>query len=319
MNDWRTTYERLPVVTHCESTSSCQLACPFCPRAITTAERGDHIRFMQPDALRAWVQRGDFEATPYTELQMSGEPLLHPQLDELIHILRREGGVLCGFSTNGLLLERRIEAIRDLSLLIVSVDSLEPAEYAVLRPRIDGKPGDLAELLRNLDFLFASPLCPPHVDIQMVGMLDDRMPDGSPGPRVQSKMAALRERFPDPRVTMRISWDTRSAMMGRGARPAVAEMCTDPWDIVVVHSDGTVASCNTSWGRADQNTYGNLYQNTLLDIWNGPKVKAMREAQRCGTAGGDCTLCHSKNARRIHRSLIPLLTRDIARGHVQIG
>jgi len=304
-----TTYSDLPVITHTEATSLCQLACPFCPREESFAQRGFAGTRLNPEALGRWIRRGDYAATPYTELQMSGEPLLHPGLESLIDVLSK-AGIMVGFSTNGLLLKDKLHLLPKVTLLTVSVDSLGAAEYGRLRPRRSGEPGDLSVLLDGLDSMFALARWhrPRLVDIQMVAMAGDL--------NTHEKLAALQERFPYPGVSFHVSWDTRSVQRsGRPLHAAAAEvMCTDPWDIVVVHCDGTVSSCNTSWGRESLNTYGNLYENSLQSIWNGPKVVAMRNAQRRGMPGGACATCYSRNARRIHRQLIPLMVKDLLTG-----
>ena len=61
-----------------------------------------------------------------------GEPMLHPQLDDIIRQIRRRG-MLAGLITNGYLLSpKRIQALNDagLDFLQISIDNLEPDEVS---------------------------------------------------------------------------------------------------------------------------------------------------------------------------------------------
>ena len=83
-----------------EITNVCNLACAFCPG--TAREK----RFMTPEifALLAGKLR------PYTDflyLHVMGEPLLHPQLAEILHICEELGFRVC-LTTNGTLLPEKL-------------------------------------------------------------------------------------------------------------------------------------------------------------------------------------------------------------------
>lgn len=73
------------------------MACNFCPRTKSWARRPE------VDLDISLLDRIPFGLTEYTELQLSGEPLLHPALGDIIDKLHSMG-VKVGFSTNGKLL-----------------------------------------------------------------------------------------------------------------------------------------------------------------------------------------------------------------------
>ena len=72
-----------------EITNVCNLACAFCPG--TTREK----RFMAPEDFALLAKK----LRPYTEylyLHVMGEPLLHPQLAEILRSIRsEEPAVIC--------------------------------------------------------------------------------------------------------------------------------------------------------------------------------------------------------------------------------
>lgn len=103
-----------------EITNICNLRCAFCPGT----KRPE--RFMPPEEFRILARR----LRPYTGflyLHVMGEPLLHPQLGELLEIGAAEGFRLC-LTTNGTLLEARHELLLSapaLHKLSVSLHSME--------------------------------------------------------------------------------------------------------------------------------------------------------------------------------------------------
>lgn len=86
-----------------EITNCCNLACSFCPGT----KRKKH--FLTPEEFRILAEK----IRPYTEyvyLHLMGEPLLHPQLPELLAIVE-ELGFRAMITTNGTLLPQREELL----------------------------------------------------------------------------------------------------------------------------------------------------------------------------------------------------------------
>ena len=103
-----------------EITNICNLRCAFCPGT----KRPE--RFMPPEGFRILARRLR-PHTGFLYLHVMGEPLLHPQLGELLEIGAAEGFRLC-LTTNGTLLEARHELLLSapaLHKLSVSLHSME--------------------------------------------------------------------------------------------------------------------------------------------------------------------------------------------------
>ena len=103
-----------------EITNVCNLRCDFCPGTRREA------RFLSPAELRllAGKLRGH---TSYLYFHVMGEPLLHPELGELLGIAAEEGFRAC-LTTNGTLLEEKTDlllAAPALHKLSVSLHSAE--------------------------------------------------------------------------------------------------------------------------------------------------------------------------------------------------
>ena len=91
--------ERALKRVYVEITNICNLRCSFCPG--TRREK----RYLPPEEFRVLAERLRPYAS-YLYLHVMGEPLLHPQLGELLHISWEMGFKIC-LTTNGVLLPDR--------------------------------------------------------------------------------------------------------------------------------------------------------------------------------------------------------------------
>ena len=103
----------------------CNLACTYC---------NEYDKHSPPVALATMRERIDHLARLRTaNIEISGgEPLLHPDLDELIRHIRGTGA-LAGLITNGYLLtEKRIEGFNHAGLdhLQISIDNVKPDDIS---------------------------------------------------------------------------------------------------------------------------------------------------------------------------------------------
>lgn len=130
-----------PVLAHMIPTRRCNIACAYC-------NEYDHVS--SPVAFDVLVERADALADLGVScITMSGgEPMLHPQLDDLIRHIRSRG-MLAGLITNGYLLgPSRIQQLNDAGLeyLQISIDNVEPDQTSMKSLRVlDRKLEMLAE------------------------------------------------------------------------------------------------------------------------------------------------------------------------------
>src|SRR5690348_7451546 len=85
-----------PLLAHIIPIRRCNLACEYC---------NEYDDFSKPVALETMFQRIDYLASLGTAIICisGGEPLLHPELDQIIQRIRKHG-VIAGMITNGYLL-----------------------------------------------------------------------------------------------------------------------------------------------------------------------------------------------------------------------
>ncbi|MGH9417372.1 MAG: radical SAM protein [Terriglobales bacterium] len=115
-----------PVQVHMVPMRRCNLACTYCN------EYDDHS---QPVPIEEMRRRVDHLARLGTSLVTisGGEPLLHPELDDIIAHIRGRG-MLAGCISNGyLLVQERIERLNraGLDYLQISIDNVQPDDVSV--------------------------------------------------------------------------------------------------------------------------------------------------------------------------------------------
>src|SRR5437588_7709736 len=114
-----------PLLGHLIPIRRCNLACKYC---------NEYDDFSKPVPLETMFQRVDKLAALGTTVVCisGGEPLLHPELDNIIGRVRRHG-IIAGLITNGYLLTAdRIQSLNRAGLehLQISIDNVMPDEVS---------------------------------------------------------------------------------------------------------------------------------------------------------------------------------------------
>ena len=114
-----------PLLVHLVPMRRCNLACGYC---------NEYDNFSQPVPLDEMFQRIDKLSSFGTGMTTisGGEPLMHPDLDQMVARIRK-GGMVAGLLTNGYLLtEKRIKRLNAarLEYLQISIDNVTPDEMS---------------------------------------------------------------------------------------------------------------------------------------------------------------------------------------------
>ncbi|MFN8062601.1 MAG: radical SAM protein [Vicinamibacterales bacterium] len=114
-----------PLLVHIIPIRRCNIDCGYC---------NEYDKVSKPVATEAMLSRIDHLARLGSSVVAfsGGEPLLHPDLDDIIRRIRHHG-MMAGLITNGYLLSpKRIGALNDagLDFLQISIDNLEPDDVS---------------------------------------------------------------------------------------------------------------------------------------------------------------------------------------------
>jgi cyclic pyranopterin phosphate synthase len=135
----------------------CNFRCPYC---MPEATYGEHFTFLRNDERLSFdeiVRLCRVAATlGVSKLRLTGgEPLLRPNLSELVKGLRDIDGITdLALTTNGVLLARHAQELRDAGLdrVTVSLDTLDPALFH----RMSGGRGALDEVVAGIEAAHAA-------------------------------------------------------------------------------------------------------------------------------------------------------------------
>ena len=139
--------DRFPIHLDIEVTSNCNLKCQVC---ITTHADFDN-GFMKFDLFRKIVDEGIDKGLCSIKLNLRGEPLLHPNLPDMISYAKQKGIIDVFFNTNAVLLTNdKAKSIIEAGIdrLIISFDGYEKGFYE--SHRVGAVYEETLENVRNL-------------------------------------------------------------------------------------------------------------------------------------------------------------------------
>lgn len=112
-------------IVQVEVSTRCQLNCLMCPKSQFKDE------WISKDMDMETFHSIPFKKFRYAHLQGWGEPLLNPNIGEMIETARKHCSV--GLTTNGILIDRHLEDVLKLDLLAVSIASADAEEHMAIR------------------------------------------------------------------------------------------------------------------------------------------------------------------------------------------
>ncbi len=251
-----------------EITNICNLSCDFCPG--TRRAKG----FLSPEDFRVLAERIR-PHTQYLYLHLMGEPLLHPQLEELLSIAQ-ELDFRVMLTTNGTLLPARSEllcasgAVQKISISLHSFEGNTPA-------------GDMSDYLSAcISFAKDAAAAGKRCALRLWN-LDGQ---GTTGANAQNQriLEVLHQAFPGewktdwkgstlaPRIYLewgeKFDWPDLAAPETEGTA-----FCYGLRDHIGVLCDGTVVPCCLD--HEGDIPLGSLFEQSLEDIMAAPRAQAI--------------------------------------------
>lgn len=250
-----------------EITNSCNLKCKFCPQTNRKKE------FMTPEQFEIIINKIK-DYTKYIYLHVKGEPLIHPQLEELIKIANKNN-INVNITTNARLLKDRINIInqnriRQINISLHSFDNLE----------------EIKELLYTIDKInnvyISLRLWNNNDNKEIINIIENHYNCKIDH---QKKENTIKENI---FLSRDIEFDWPSLNIDILSKNGTCKGLKDQIGILV---DGTVVSCCLD--NNGDNNLGNIYNQELKDIIESEKYQSMLKGfnenklvsplcQRCG-------------------------------------
>jgi MoaA/NifB/PqqE/SkfB family radical SAM enzyme len=279
-----------PVMVKIDISPLCNLSCTYCVHArpsgpvadILGAQSFTHEQLM-PLAKYQRLVREISGKTMAVQLYYLGDPLIHPQLDEMCGYAR-EAGLNVHISSNfsfGLSDERlRALVASGLTHITVCVDGMRQESYA--RTRVGGR---LDTVLHNLERLImlrhATGQRYPRVEVQYIKYRHnlDQVEDAARwcAERGVDQFTEFWGNLHNYADAAPGTFAVRAPRMNQ-----TLPQCTWPYFSIVVKYDGDAIPCcyyrTTEQYRAgaDERVAGNVFETSLWKVWNSPVYQDMR-------------------------------------------
>jgi radical SAM protein with 4Fe4S-binding SPASM domain len=296
-----------PITVQCETVNTCNNLCIIC--AYPSQDRKKAIMPMPifEKVLRDYSEMGGgyLSMTPVT-----GDILMDRYLLERLQCVKRYPAIReIGVTTNAAMLDRFSDAevrgiVGSYGRLQISIYGLDEEEYFEMTKRktfdraLDGIRRILAVRTQNVFLAFRLLKRRSHRDVQdwirnVVGCAEPV--------RISSLMFGGYANFTSLDTTKKLPFD---ANWGPTAARKT-QQCIIPLLALQVSSNGDVAICPCV-GALDDLLIGNIRQNTLLELFNSPKTRALWDCQNAGVpeSCARCSFYAPLDAVRSNPSLI---------------
>lgn len=263
-----------PIVIYIEPTNDCNLRCVMCPRVNLKKSVG----YLDFDLYTVIIdQIAAVDRSVFVALHLSGEPLLHPRIADMVAYAKSAGIEGVGFSTNATLLTPETATAlvtAGLDLLTVSMDSATGHRYCSSHDELTA--GIDAGVVALLAARAAAGKDRPTVKMRIIDM-----------PAVAGMIEPFRSKWEGVADVVEVkpflTWGGQIRVPGKEIRDeqlARRTVCANVLGQLVVQYDGEVSFCclymdDRGDGRA---IIGDLRHESLVDILAGARRRAIVEA-----------------------------------------
>ena len=320
-----------PFYVTVDLTSRCNLRCLGCPYHSPYVNTASHNHSsmidISPHIVEKLCKELNTMNTHTLILQGTGEPLLHPNILELLATVKK-AGFHTTLLTNGTLLKRDlIRAFIDLKLDVIKVSlwATSPEEYEQNYPETD--PDNFQKVIEGMKFMAelkaqqksAVPSVVMHFPINrnnyqgvdalgnllsatgcnglslapmhtVKGTLNSYVLSPAEERSTRQSLSRLRKWLDSHSLTHNINKTLLQYKIGSAVWEKMP--CYIPWFHARIMVDGRVRPC----GRCNL-FFGNLRDNTFYEIWNGSAIRAFRlqairsNESSLSTEDCDCSFC----------------------------
>jgi len=263
-----------PLEISIEPTNRCNFACKFCPQSSPAHFDQIPAAAIEPVAVDTVLGRvrAAGVAVDLMHWTLDGEPFMNKRLSEHFEVARRHGFTKHHFATNGMLLtrERLHELPREGLQYVMTPDFCSDEAYF---EEVRGTPGSWKVVRDNLTRAIEDPEL-GHIEFKVTDISSFRFSDPDD---LDRRFAELQALFPkSDRVSFhrRVFHNASGKLESRLASKDGYRVCPYPWYTFFIAHNGDVVACCRDLEH--QSVLGNLFEQDLMEIWNGEAYQAMR-------------------------------------------
>lgn len=303
----------LPGYVEIEVTTHCNLRCRICEHTYWS-ETARHMPFENFQGII-----GQFPKLRWIGLTGIGESFLHPRFDDMVRLVKQRNAFLELYDTFFFIDREKAEFLIDqrCDRLIISLDAASADTYRQLRvgsdfERVTGNLRRMFDLKHargatkpELEFHFIVNTLNAHEMLPFLHLAKDIS-----GGDTRVTFTRMLHVFPEVRdLYIEIPAGQQADVMAEAGRIglpcrwnadtlAVKPPCTTctAWTMPFIFVTGEVIPCcsmNEANRREQQKatSMGNIFEDSLEDIWNGPRYRELRESLRAGRFPECCRGC----------------------------
>ncbi len=271
-----------------EPTNICNLKCKNCPQARgIKGEKG----FMSIELFRRITEEAKELNPMLTTLHLSGEPLLHKQIHQLVRVAK-DAGLIVSFASNGALLDEvKAKQIIGSGLDAIKFDfSPDREEFEIVKTGADWE--IILENITNfLKLKKERQLVKPIVTIRHLTLNTDKT-------GIEEDFKRLKDMFIDYPVNIvpyeLHNWSGEYAEQDDICKFSRTETnyypCSHLWTSFTIRWNGTVVPCCRDLNG--EYIVGDITAQSIKEIWNGRRLVQLREKLK-GRRFKDVYLCRS--------------------------
>lgn len=269
----------LPRIYQIETTARCNLSCPFCPRTTQIIAKGQrdmntempYEKFVDVLDRMPWLKS--------IELFHFGEPFMQKDLHEYVKACKERGIYTVIASNLNPATPKAIDRVFDagLDFLVMDVDSLDPERYTRMRVK-----GTLERMKKAVTYILSKPRSERPYCVAQTIMLD-----GTPE-YTEAQFKEWSGGLMPEEIRYKFLDSFRSTVLPKGIL-GEKDLCREPFYGFTVHVNGDVVPCDRDWGG--ENVMGNVFEQGIMDIWNGEKFEEFRRQMKSPEKPAMCRKC----------------------------
>lgn len=285
-----------PLHLNFELTFGCNLRCKFCPYSVPLSEWGYKVNTkekIQFDKYCEIIDDGVKNGLCSVALNGNNEPFLQKDIIDYIRYAKKAGVLEISLHTNGLALTESIsKELLDAGLTIImfSVDAVTKETYEKIRCG-----GDYDAVVKNVEtFLELKKTSGKVFPLTRISFVKNKVNINEFGDFIdywdeKIDFFAIQTFF-NPFVGKSNYDEIESLYRFEGFE---FDVCFQPYQRLFILNDGKVAPCCSNYGA--EMIVGDIYENSIFEIWNGEKMKELRSSLNEGVLCRPeaCTKCRA--------------------------
>lgn len=269
-----------PTHLEIEASSACQMRCPMCKTTEMVKMGIKFFGFMDFELYKKIIDECANEPLYSIKLSWRGEPLLNPNIAEMVSYAKKKGIKDVAFLSNGERLNPKlIEELVDAGLdwISISFDGMGDVYNKIRQPAI------FEETVEKIKY---------------IRQYREKMNSKKPLIRIQSVHSAIRGKELEflklwDGIADRVNFiaDQKRSMDQKDYRHDPYYICPSPWQRMCISRDGKVVQCYSDY--MEGNILGNVNEKSLKEIWHDRPLNELRQLMKNGKrlATKPCMTC----------------------------